>query len=36
MEAVVVVGTLAGSAGVALLVQKAALKLFLRAIEHRH
>jgi hypothetical protein len=36
MEALVIVGTLAGSAGVALLVQKTTLKLFLRAMEHRH
>jgi hypothetical protein len=36
MEALVIVGTLAGSAGVALVVQKTALKLFFRALEHRN
>jgi hypothetical protein len=35
MDALVIATTLAGSAGAALLLQKAALKLFVRAMEHR-
>jgi hypothetical protein len=35
MEALVIAATLAGSAGAALLLQRAALKLFFRVIEHR-
>jgi hypothetical protein len=34
MEALVIATTLAASAGAALLLQKAALSLFIRAIEH--
>jgi len=36
METLVLVTTLAGSTGVALLLQKTALKLFFRVLEHRN